>query len=66
MGILVGIILFIIVAVLLIQFSGIAVILLVGGGIGYAVGSAASDGWAFFGAILGAFIGGFIVSKNSE
>ncbi len=33
MGILVGIILFIIVAILFIQFSGIAVILLVGGGI---------------------------------
>lgn len=41
-----------------------AITLLVTGGIGYALGSIASNGWAIFGTILGLLIGFAAISKR--
>ncbi len=40
---------------------------LIGGGLGFAIGSIANIGWSIFGAVLGGLIGGYYVyeQKNS-
>ena len=40
-------------------------VILIAGGVGYALGSIASSGWAIFGAILGVLIG-LIGAKENE
>lgn len=39
--------------------------LLIGGGIGFAIGSTANLGWSIFGAVLGGLIGAYLVYKNN-
>ena len=42
---------------ILVELPEVLVAILIAGGIGYALGSIASSGWAIFGAILGVLIG---------
>ena len=42
---------------ILVELPEVLVAILIAGGIGYALGSIASCGWAIFGAILGGLIG---------
>ena len=42
---------------LLVEHPEVLVGILIAGGVGYALGSIVSDGWAIFGAILGVLIG---------